>query len=89
MIILLETINEAFYAICIIFIICEFGERLTIAYDEMNCQIEQFDWYLFPIEIKRLLPILMIDAQQRVELQCFGTLSASRESLKKVYAQFD
>lgn len=78
-------IIEVIYALSIICIVCELGERMTIAYDEMDCVIQQFSWYLFPIQIQRQLPIVMINAQQSVTLQCFGSIFANRESFKQVY----
>lgn len=67
-----------------VFICCELGERLTMAYAKLEFQIEQFDWYAFPIEAQRLLPILMLNAQQPIALQCFGCISTNREAFKKV-----
>lgn len=80
----METIVEALYAFCIVFVTCERGEQLTIAYDEIDCVIEQFDWNSFSIEIQRLLPILLIGAQQPVTLRCFGSILANREAFKQV-----
>lgn len=81
---ILMTIFEAFYAVCIVFVTCERGEQFTITYGELENVIKEFDWYLFSIEIQRLLPIILLGAQQPIELQCFGSLSTSRESFKKV-----
>lgn len=82
--VLLKTFVEAFYAFCSVFLVSELGERLTIAYDEIPQVIEQFDCYLFPIEVQRRLPVLMLNAQQSVTLQCFGSTSTNREAFKKV-----
>lgn len=83
-VVLLETIVEALYSVCISFVTCELGERFTIAYGEMDCEFKQFKWYLFPIEVQRLLPILVQNAQQPVTLRCFGSIAANREAFKKV-----
>lgn len=79
------TVLQAFYALCIVFIACELCERLTIAYAELEQKIEQFEWYAFPIKAQRLLPILMLNAQQPITLQCFGGISTNREAFKKVH----
>lgn len=86
--VLLETAVEVFYAFGTIFLLCELGERLTIAYDELECEIEQYEWYLFPIEIQRLLPLVVINAQQLVAMQCFGRISSNRDAFKKVLTNF-
>lgn len=84
----LETIFATIYAICIVFICCELGERLAIVYDQLDSNIGQFHWYLFPLEIQRLLPLIMINAQQPIILVCFGSISANRETFKKVQHPF-
>lgn len=62
----------------------ELGQRLTNAFDEIGYSLEQFDWYLFPMEFKRILPMIMVIAQQPVELECFGSIKCSRIVFKKV-----
>lgn len=62
-VVILVTIFASIYPICIIFTCCELGERLSIVYDQMDFDIGQFDWYRFPIEIQRLLPLVMMNAQ--------------------------
>lgn len=80
----METIIAEFYSFCFVFITCELGEQLTIAFDELEFVMEQLDWYLFPIEIQRLLPIILISAQQSVTIQCFGSFATNRDTFKKV-----
>lgn len=48
--------------------------------DEFN----RLDWYLFPLEIHKLLPIVMNNVQKPIAIECFGIISASREQFKKV-----
>lgn len=86
---ILVTIFIVFYSICVLFATCELDERLSIAYDQMDAEIAQFDWYLFPIEVQQLLPIVIMNAQQPIVLACFGSISVNRETLKKVPHQVD
>lgn len=72
------------YAIFDVFIACELGERSTGAFDEISDIIYQFDWYLLPAEIQQMLPSIIHFAQQPVDLVCFGSITCSRESFKKV-----
>lgn len=46
--------------------------------------IEGLDWYRFPIKLQKMLPIILIDAQQLVALDCFGSITCSREVFKQV-----
>lgn len=67
-----------------VFFSCEIGQRLCIAYEELDDKIGQFKWYSFPTEIQRILLILMINTQQPVEVLCFGSTACNRETFKKV-----
>ena len=66
------------------FIACEISQRVNDAFNGLNLTIHQFDWYLFPIEIQRMLPMIIVVAQQPVTLECFGSISCSREVFKNV-----
>lgn len=63
---------------------CEFGQRLSNAFEEIDNEIETFDWYLFPYELKQMLPIILLMTQKPVEFECFGSISISRKYFKKV-----
>lgn len=81
---LLLTAFFALYAFGVVMIICELGQRLADAFEQINDEINKFDWYLFPPQVQRLLPIIMIATQQEVELECFGSISGTRETFKRV-----
>lgn len=74
----------ASYAFGIILVICELGQRLTDAFGQIADEVKHFDWYLFPYEIQRILSFILINAQQPVELECFGSVTGIRETFKKV-----
>lgn len=59
------------------------SQRCDNAFNEINDFMDQFHWYRFPIEIKRILPITRIVAQQPAELGCFGSFSCCRDTFKK------
>lgn len=81
---LLVIVSYAFYAFGMALICCELGERFSNCYSEIPEKICQFEWYLFTPELQKILPIMMIVAQQPVEIECFGSISCSRETFKKV-----
>lgn len=72
------------YGFGIIIIICEFGQRMTNAFEQIDNKTGKFKWYLFPRKLQRMLLIILIKTQQPVELRCFGSVSATRENSKKV-----
>lgn len=44
----------------------------------------QYRWYLFSNEVKQMLPMMLINLQQPIQIQCFGSLSCCRDAFKKV-----
>lgn len=67
-----------------VFFSCEIGQRFTDAFNEIVDEFEQFDWYLFPPKIQRILPTTLIGVQKPVVIGCFGTFEGSRDQFKKV-----
>lgn len=66
------------------FISCELGQRMADAFNQINSSIDESDWYLFPIEIKRMLPMVIAIVQQPVLMECFGSIKCTREVFKNV-----
>lgn len=65
-------------------ILGELGERLTQAFWVISDTIEQFKWYRFPLNIKRLLPMIINEVHVPVVLNCFGSTACVRGSFKNV-----
>lgn len=78
------TIMELIYAFGVIFAASEMGQRLQQAFDECSDIIYQLDWYLFPAEIQRILPIIINFSQQPIIFECFGSMVCDRETFKYV-----
>lgn len=75
---------DTFNTFIVVYIACELCQRLSNSFDEINDLINQFRWYRFPIETKRILPMALVFVQKPVSLECFGSFSYCREALKKV-----
>lgn len=84
MFILITSIWFVFNAFSTACIACELGQRTSGAFEEIEDMIGQYHWYLFPDEVKRILPIILMGAQQSAEWECFGSFSCNRDTLKKV-----
>lgn len=69
------------------FIPCELSERISIAYFEVCDAVDELDWYLFPIEMQKLVPIVMVNSQAPIALRCFGSVFCGRDVFKKVCAR--
>lgn len=62
----------------------ELGERMSMSFVEVGDEIGELDWYAFPIEIQKMLPIVLIDSQKPIAIRCFGSIFCGREIFKKV-----
>lgn len=71
------SVGLAFYA-------CELGQRITNAFSSLDEALNELDWYSLPIEIKKILPTIMISTQETVALNCFGSILCGREVFKSV-----
>lgn len=80
---------ELFTMLGLVFFTCEIGQRFSSGFDNINDVIDQFDWYSFPVEIKKMLPIIIQMAQQQVAIECFGSIMCLRDTFKKVSAIYN
>ena len=81
---LLLLVISGIAAFATVFIACELGQRLIDAFDEISSTIDHLKWYSLPIEIQRLLPMIVVAAQQPVSVACFGSITCTREVFKNV-----
>ena len=81
---LLQSIVVGLLSMTMVFFACEIGQRATNAYSDIEDEIIQLDWYLYPIEIQRKLVPLLIYIQKPVQIEFFGSVSCSRMQFKKV-----
>lgn len=79
-----ETIVCGFWGLFLVFLTCEMNQRYTNAFNEVGKVFGEIDWYLLPIEIQRILPIIMIHLQEPNDFRIFGHISTSRKQFKKV-----
>lgn len=61
------------------YIACEIGEQLNTEFSNICELIDQLKWYLFPINVQKILPLIIISVQTPIDLECFGSISCSRE----------
>lgn len=64
--------------------ICEFGERLSGTFNEINNVCDQLAWHLFPHDVQQLLSFLFMIVQKPTELRVFGSISCSRITFQNV-----
>lgn len=71
--------------VVLLFITCEIAERICSKFDEIDDEINQSKWYLFPLEMQQVLPIIMANAQAENYFECFGSIRCNRENFKMVW----
>ena len=76
--------DRVFWAFALLFLFCEFGQKLTNHFDQLNVAINDCDWTSFPKKIQKILPIIMQNTQRPVVLRTFENASCSRETFKRV-----
>lgn len=82
--VLIVLLCEMAWSFVSVFVVCEFGQKVCDAFFEIDDEICQLDWYLFSIEIQKILLTLMINTQKPVSLGVFGNITCDREDFKKV-----
>ena len=81
---LLIAFGYACYAFGVAFIACEIVQHICDAINSYDMHIGQTDWYLYPIELKKMLPVIINMAQKPVVIKGFGSMPTNRELFKKV-----
>lgn len=81
---LFTPIFDLFFTLVILCTVCELAGKMGSEFETFNDQIDQFDWYLMPLEIQKMLPLIMMDSQQEVGFTCFGSIMCNRETFRKV-----
>lgn len=84
---LVELINlyaQLFCSYVAVFGMCEFGERVSFAFHGTVIVLDRFKWYLLPNKAQKMLPTIMVAAQEPVQLQIFGSVSCNRITFKEV-----
>lgn len=77
-------IGETFDVFFCIFVVCELGQGVTDLFTSIADVIEQFDWYLHSIAMKKMLLTILPITQKPVYLKCFGSIAANRDACKNV-----
>lgn len=78
------TFIEMFWTFAFVLIFCELGDMVSSQFVVFNDSLERLNWYLFPIEMQKMMIIVMAKTQQPALLRGFGNIVCTRETFKKV-----
>lgn len=77
-------IIELGWSFGLMFVSCELAGQMSYEFDDIDYIIGQFNWYLFRLEVQKVLPIIIINAHEEVAFECYGSAMCNRETFKKV-----
>lgn len=80
----MATLFEVVDVISAVGVACELGERTNEMFSAIDDTFNETDWYLYPIEIQRMLPAVMTVAQKPIYVELFGSVTASRDTFRQV-----
>lgn len=81
---ILISTGELFFTFMLLLISCEVGSGMSSAFENINDQIDELDWYLLPIKMQVMLPFIMINVQESIGMPCFGSIMCERDTFKSV-----
>lgn len=85
--VLLESITLCMAGLALVLFACEIGQQFTNAFsDEASEALGQLNFYLLPIEIQQMLPMMIVFSHQPFVVHFFGSLCCTRDQFKKVSA---
>lgn len=81
---MMSSLVLGFWSIMSIFFFCELGEQMTNQFDAFYDELNQCQWYSFPIELQRMMTTVILNAQQSAIIGGFGNTLCTRFSFNKV-----
>lgn len=70
--------------IALMVFLCDVAQSLTNKFDKFNDDVWQLNWYLYSTEVQQVYLIFGASTQQSVNIQGYGNIICTRETLKKV-----
>lgn len=73
-----------FWSLLMIFFFCILGEMVTNQFEMFNDELNQCNWYVLPLELQKIMIIVMVNAQRETVIRGFGNILCTRQTFKKV-----
>lgn len=72
----------------ILSMICYVGEGVRTKYLQLNDAIYDVSWYLYPVKLEKLVPLMLMHAEKPAKFESVGGLDCSLETLKTVTTSY-
>lgn len=66
------------------YLLCYFGEIVTEAFAKLHFSIYERSWYLYPLDLRRYMVLMILATETPIYFNGFGPLQCSCEAFKKV-----
>lgn len=66
-------------------ICCNYGEYLVHRFDMVEQELYKSDWYLFPLEMQRMLIVVIPNLQHPTVIRGYGNVTCTRQTSKTVH----
>lgn len=77
-------VSDVIWSFGAVSVCCEICQRALDAFESINCELSQLDWYLYPNDARKILLQIETNAQKPPQFQCFGSLTCERVAVKHV-----
>lgn len=81
---LMSALVLLFWSFLVILLLCNFGEQVSSEFELIYNDVYDCDWYTFPIEIQRMVLLIMVSSEKPAVFQGFGNFLLKRETSKMV-----
>lgn len=75
---------ELSWSFGLIFVCSELCQIISSAFNRIDNKLTGLSWYLLPIELWKILPIVVVNTQEPISIGCFGSISCERITFKNV-----
>lgn len=85
-VLIVSILNAILSWLCLFYLLCDYGEDMTQAFRALSISFFDDTWPLYPIELQKLLIIMIQGSQEAVYLKGHASINTSRDIFKQVNA---
>lgn len=78
------TLGGFVWALLSSFCYCELGERVSQQFNIFDDELRRCRWYLYPLEMQKMLLIILSSTQQPPAIQGYANTVCTRDAFKRV-----
>lgn len=81
---IIQTVLLVFVSLFPFFVFCHFGGNLTYQFENVGDNLYQLEWYEYPMEVQKRLPIIIASTQKSIYMRGYGDTRSTYSVFKKV-----